>query len=148
MKMKKESTFPAALLFVLVLAAAAPAAPGFGTVDTAGLHSMVVDNAYRIEAGRQKQFAVVDARTKEEYDEAHIFSAISVPEGDFERFVSLLPKDRSTQVVVYCDDRTGTDRKWADRAAALGYTNIVIYGEGFSAWKEQHMPTAPIAGNH
>ena len=76
----------------------------FKTIDTAQLHSMIVDNAYRLEGGREKQFTVIDARTKEEYDEAHIFSAISIPENSFEKSVNLLPKDKGMLLVVYCND--------------------------------------------
>jgi rhodanese-related sulfurtransferase len=116
------------------------------SIDTAQLHSMIVDNAYRLEGGREKQFTVIDARTKEEYNEAHIFSAISIPEKDFEKFMTLLPKDKSVQLVVYCNDiKFGASLKWASKAAVHGYTNIVIYSEGFSAWTAQHMPTAPLA---
>jgi hypothetical protein len=34
---------------------------------------MIVKNAYRLEGGRARQVTVTDARTKKEYDEAHIF---------------------------------------------------------------------------
>ena len=110
---------------------------------------MIVGNAYRLEGGREKQFTVIDARTKEEYNETHIFGAISIPEKDFEQFTALLPEDKNVQLVVYCNDiRFGTSTKWASKAAAHGYTNIVIYSEGFSAWKARHMPTAPLDDNH
>jgi rhodanese-related sulfurtransferase len=125
------------------------AAYDYKMIDTAQLHSMIVENAYRLEGGRKQQFTVIDARTKEEYNEAHIFSAISIPEKDFEEFMTLLPKDKSVQLVVYCNDnKFGTSTKWASKAAAHGYTNIVIYSDGFSAWQAQHMPTAPLDDSH
>jgi rhodanese-related sulfurtransferase len=145
-KAKIASTTLCALIlvpFMLVL-------PAFATsdltlIDTAQLHSMIVDNAYKLEGGREKQFTVVDAREKEEYSEAHIFSAISIPEKEFERSTALLPKDKGVQLVVYCNDsKFGTSAKWAIKAAAHGYTNVVIYSEGFSTWKARHMPTAPL----
>jgi rhodanese-related sulfurtransferase len=136
-------------LFTFMLVSKSFAAPDFEMIDTAQLHSMVVDNAYRLEGGRKLQFSVIDARTKEEYNEAHICSAISIPEKDFEEFMILLPKDKSEQLVVYCNDnKFGTSTKWASKAAAHGYTNIIIYSDRFSAWKAQHMPTAPIDGSH
>jgi rhodanese-related sulfurtransferase len=139
----------ALFFFTFLFASISPGASDFKTIDTALLHSMVVDNAYRIEGGRQKQFAVIDVRTKEEYAESHIFSAISIPEEEFERFAPLLPKEKSAKLAVYCsDNRLGTCTKWAARAAAHGYTNIVIYSEGFSAWKAQHMPIAPLGDGH
>ncbi len=124
------------------------AGPDFKTIDTAQLHSMIVDNAYKIEGGREKQFTVIDARTKEEYDEAHIFSSISIPENAFEKSINLLPKNRRILIVVYCNDKKlETSRKWADRAASAGYTNLFIYSDGFPVWKEKKMPVAPLQGN-
>jgi rhodanese-related sulfurtransferase len=122
------------------------AAADFKTIDTAQLHSMVVDNAYRIEGGREKQFTVVDARSKQEYDEAHIFSAVSIPEGDFVKWQHLHPMSKDVLLVVYCDGtKSVTGIKWANMAAAAGYTNIAIYSEGFTAWKKKQMPVAPLS---
>jgi rhodanese-related sulfurtransferase len=134
-------------LFVLLAALAANARAGsdFHTINTPQLHQMVVDNAYRLEGGREKQFAVIDARSKEEYDHAHIFSAISIPENDFDKSMHLLPKDKEALLVVYCyDEKFEISRKWAGRAAAAGYGNVVIYSEGFRIWKEHKLPVAPI----
>jgi rhodanese-related sulfurtransferase len=118
------------------------AGPDVKMIDTAQLHLLVVDNAYRLEGGREKHCAVIDARTKKDYDEAHIFSAISIPVRDFEKLLGLLPKDKEALLVVYCNDRKfETSRTWAGKAAAAGYTNIVIYSDGFPAWKQSKMPT-------
>ncbi len=144
-----SKTLFALLLFAFMFVLKSFAAPDFKMIDTAQLHSMIVDNAYELEAGRKRQFTVIDVRTREEYGEAHIFSAISVPEKDFENFMALLPKDKSVQLVVYCDDvKFETITKWSSKAAAHGYTNIVIYSEKFSAWKAQHMPIAPFDVSH
>ncbi len=117
----------------------------FKSIDTAQLHTMVVDNAYELEAGREKQFTVIDARTKKEYDEAHIFSAISIPEKDFEKSMNRLPQDKEVVLVVYCNDAKGeTSKQWAVKAAAAGYMNIVLYADGFMVWKENKMPIAPL----
>lgn len=140
-----SKTLFAMSLFIFMLVSESFAASDFKMIDTAKLHSMIVDNAYMLEGGRKQQFIVVDARTKEEYNEAHIGSAISIPEKDFDEYMTLLPKDKRAQLVVYCSDiKFETSTKWAGKAATHGYTNIVIYSEGFSAWKAQHMPTAPI----
>ncbi len=119
----------------------------FKTIDTDKLHSMIVNNAYEIEAGRAKQFTVIDARTKKEYDEAHIFSSINIPEVDFERSIKLIPHDKEMLLIVYCNGTKGeASQKWAEKAAAAGYVNIVIYKEGFQIWKKNKMPTAPLSG--
>lgn len=144
-KEKALMTLLALIVFIFMLPSISMAVTDFKMIDTAQLHSMVVDNAYRLEGGREKQFTVIDARSKEEYDEAHIFSAISIPERDFEKSMDLLPKDKGVLLVVYCNDiKFGTGMKWAGKAAAAGYTKIAIYSEGFTVWKEKQMPIAPV----
>lgn len=136
-------------VFTLALVQISYAGPDFKRIDTSTLHSMIVDNAYRIEGGRDMNFTVIDARTKEEYDEAHIFSAISIPEKDFDKSVYLLPKDKSGLLVVYCNDREIEKvKKWADKAAHAGYVNIAIYSEGFQVWRTNKMPIAPLTNHH
>jgi rhodanese-related sulfurtransferase len=137
-------TFVAVSVFTLLSGSISQAGPDYKTIDTAQLHSLVVDNAYRLEGGRPQSFTIVDARTEEEYDEAHIFSAISIPIRDFEKLINRLPKDKGTLLVVYDNDaKRGTSGTWAETAAAAGYTNIVLYSEGFPAWKKSKMPVAP-----
>jgi len=136
--------------FVFTLAFVSNSYPGpdFKAIDTLQLHSMIVNNAYRIEGGREKHFTVIDARTKEEFDEAHIFSAISIPEKDFDTLIYLLPKDKGVLLIVYCNDREiETIKKWTDKAADAGFINIAIYSEGFQVWKTNKMPIAPLT-NH
>ncbi len=112
-------------------------------IDTALLHSMVVENAYRMEAGRKMKFMIVDARTAEEYRESHVMGAVSIPEKEFEKSQKLLPKDKGTLMVVYCNDKKCVrSRKWAALAVSAGYTNVVVYADGFPHWQERHMPVA------
>jgi rhodanese-related sulfurtransferase len=138
------------LLTCMTVFISAPAfAADAGTVDSAKLHSMVVDNTYMMEKGKAPPFAVIDARTKEQYDASHIFSAISIPEQGFRESMGLLPADKGALLVVYCNDMDDKAcSAWSDKARAAGYTNVVIYSEGFRAWKEQHMPVAPLVNMH
>jgi len=133
------------LLIILGFSPLVVAGTGAKTIGTDELHAMVVGNAYKMEAGQARQFVIIDARIRQKYDEGHILSAISVPESGFERSTELLPKDKSVLLAVYCNSKEhGTCIKWADKAAAVGYTNIVIYSEGFAVWKESYKPIVPI----
>ena len=133
------------LVFAVALVSTSWAESDFKTIGTVQLHSMVVDNAFRIEGGREQHFTIIDARTKEEYDEAHIFSAMSIPEKDVEKTIALLPKGKDVLLVVYGDDRKfETSSRWAGKAAVAGYMNVTIYAEGFSVWKKNKMPIAPF----
>ena len=137
-----------AVLFVIAaaLVQASWAGPDFRTIDTAELHEMVVDNAFTREGGREERFTIIDARTKQEYDQAHIFSAISVPENDFAGSSRVLPQNKDELLVVYCSGarECETSRKWANDAAAAGYRNVAIYKEGFQVWKDKKMPVASL----
>ncbi len=140
-----SKTLFALLIFAFVFVSTSFARPDFKSINTAQLHAMIVDNAYELEGARQKQFMVVDVRAKEEYREAHIFSSISIPENDFERSKNLLPQDKGALLIVYCDNaKSDLSNKWANKAAAAGYLNVVIYTEGFQMWKKNYMPIAPL----
>ncbi len=144
---KVTAHFYILIVFVCVSVTSSLAGLDFKTIDTDKLHSMVVNNAYEIEAGRAKQFMVIDARTKKEYDEAHIFSSINIPEADFERSINLIPHNKEILLIVYSNDtKSKASRKWAEKAAAAGYLNIVIYKEGLQIWKKNKMPIAPLSG--
>ncbi len=141
----RPTKLSALLVFAFAFVSTSFSATDFKTVVTAELHSMIVDNAYELEGGRKKPFLIIDSRTREEYNEAHIFSSISIPEGDFEKSMKLLPQDKGMRLVVYCSGtQAKTSRKWAEKAAIAGYTNVVIYSEGFLVWKERKMPIAPL----
>ncbi len=132
-------------IYAFALISTSYAGSDYKMTDTARLHSMVLDNAYELEGGRNGPFMVIDARTKEEYDEAHVLSAINIPEKNFEKSTSLLPTDKGALMVVYCNSmESGTCREWAYKAKNTGYTNILIYSEGFQFWKGKNMPVAPL----
>jgi rhodanese-related sulfurtransferase len=116
------------------------------TINTTELHDMVVDNAYSREGARKERFIIIDARTKQEYEEAHIFSAINVPLNAFEKSGHLLPQNKEALLVVYCSGAKGCEvsRKWAKAALLAGYRNIIIYKEGFKVWKDSKMPIAAL----
>jgi rhodanese-related sulfurtransferase len=143
-----RKTFSAFLIFTFMVVSNSWGGSGLRVIGTARLHSMVVDNAYALEGRRDMPFTIIDARSKEEYGHAHIASAISIPEKDFDKSTDLLPKDKGVLLVVYCDGmKSGMSRRWADKAKAAGYMNISIYSEGFPVWKERHMPIAPLSSS-
>jgi rhodanese-related sulfurtransferase len=147
--MRRERVLMTALLILAVIAflraADAQSESDSKVIDTGQLHTMVVRNAYELEGGREKPYVIIDIRTKPEYSASHIFSAISIPEDSFERFASLFPKDKAALLVIYGNDAGAQASKaWIAKAAAIGYTNLTIYAEGFSVWKAQQLPVAPM----
>ena len=81
----------------------------------------------------EKEYIIVDARTKEEFAEGHIENAILIPEYEItEKANDLLP-DKSQLILVYC--RSGRRSKIAAQALAdLGYTNVKEFG-GIITWE-------------
>ena len=77
-------------------------------------------------------YIILDVRTQEEYDEAHIPGAIVIPNTELEaRAESELP-DKDQMILVYC--RSGRRSKLAaEILVELGYTNIYEFG-GIIDW--------------
>ena len=95
----------------------------------------------------KKDFMLIDARTKDEYQEAHILGAVSIPENRIEESLTLLPTDKSHRLVFYCNGvKCGKSKKAARKAAAAGYNNMLIYGEGFPVWEEKGLLIVPGPG--
>jgi len=124
---------------VLCIAAAFPTLgeeKGIVVISTEQLKAMIDTSA--------KSFLLIDARTKEEYQEAHIPGAISIPENKLADSTDLLPGDKKAQLVFYCNGvKCGKSKKAAKKASDLGYTNILVYGEGFPVWEEKDMKIVP-----
>jgi rhodanese-related sulfurtransferase len=92
----------------------------------------------------KKDIVLIDARTKEEYQEAHIESAISIPEKNFDESASILPADKNALLVFYCNGvKCGKSKKAAVKADAKGYKNVLIYSEGFPVWEEKGYKIVP-----
>lgn len=109
----------------------------FKTISTERLKDLLDEKAI--------PFVLVDARTKAEYQEAHIGQAINIPDKDFDQLVQLLPGDKHILMVIYCNGvKCGKSKKVATKAQGLGYDNLLIYADGFPVWEEKGMPV--IAG--
>jgi rhodanese-related sulfurtransferase len=89
----------------------------------------------------QQPLTLVDTRTHEEFQEAHIKGAIGIPEKGFETASTSLPADKGSLMVLYCNGvKCGKSKKAAKKAASMGYTNVVVYAEGFPVWEERGLP--------
>jgi rhodanese-related sulfurtransferase len=119
----------AALSSLCALSAGAADAP-LPLITTAALSARI--QAQRPEA---RDFTLVDARTRVEYGEAHIPGAVNCPASDAAALLPKLVKDRSRNLVFYCNGPKCTkSRKAAHEAIALGYTSVLEYNEGLPAW--------------
>ena len=77
-------------------------------------------------------YVILDVRTQEEYDEAHIGGAILIPDYEIAVKAESLLKDKNQLILVYC--RSGRRSKLAaSELVSLGYTNIKEFG-GIIDW--------------
>lgn len=91
------------------------------------------------------KFALIDARTRVEYEENHIAGAIGCPASQTTALLPKLVKDKSRELIFYCNGPKCTKSQKAARAAmAIGYRNVVEYNEGLPAWGKANLP---VAGN-
>ncbi|MBE9554179.1 MAG: rhodanese-like domain-containing protein [Proteobacteria bacterium] len=82
---------------------------------------------------------IVDSRpARKKYDKGHVPGAINIPNTFFDKQVDNLPEDKSQALIFYCGGlKCPLSHKSAYKAEALGYTNIMVFAEGFPAWKSQ-----------
>lgn len=80
----------------------------------------------------EKDYVILDARTKEEFDEGHIEGAILIPEYEVSTRAEKELPQKDQLVLVYC--RSGRRSKIAAQALQdLGYTNVKEFG-GIIDW--------------
>ena len=111
-------------------------ADGFPAWKKAGKH-VAVSTAYVKKLVDSGSGMIIDARPKaRKFDKGHIPGAVSIPYREFDKHVDKLPQDKAAPLVFYCGGLKCTlSPKSADKARALGYTNVLTYPMGFPAWK-------------
>ena len=113
-------------------------AAGFpGWMKVKGHYASVSTAWMKKQIGSQADMVVVDARPKlKKYDKGHIPGAISIPDTQFDKFKNQLPEDKNKLVVFYCGGfKCKLSHKSAQRAMAMGYSNVKVYAAGYPEWK-------------
>jgi rhodanese-related sulfurtransferase len=147
--MKTKHRILSAILFATVAAAplaystTAAAEQVAATPAKANYYTKLVDIDF------VKKYAVIPARddvmiidsrpAARKYDIGHIPGAVNIPDTQFDELApKMLPPDKSKLLIFYCE---GPDcvlsHKGAFKAEKLGYTNIVVYTEGYPEWAKK-----------
>ena len=80
----------------------------------------------------ENSYVILDVRTQEEFDEAHIDGAILIPDYEIDAKAESVLKDKDQLILVYC--RSGRRSKLAaSELVSLGYTNVKEFG-GIIDW--------------
>lgn len=74
-------------------------------------------------------FFLIDYRTKTSFNAEHFKKAINIPIGEIPNNIDILPKDKTTPIVIYCN--TGITCTWgAKELIEMGYENVSSVLEG------------------
>jgi len=82
---------------------------------------------------------LIDSRPKRtKFDKGHIQGALSIPDSEFEQMTGQLPQDKNKLLIFYCEGyQCKLSHKSAQRAIALGFTNVKVYSAGYPEWIEK-----------
>jgi rhodanese-related sulfurtransferase len=97
--------------------------------------------------GKEKVM-LIDARPRRVFGKGAIPGAVNIPDSEFDKHHGQLPADKATFLVFYCGGlQCNLSDKSADKARALGYTNVKTYSEGYPGWSKAYpsMKTAVAA---
>lgn len=112
-----------------------------GICRAAGDYPVVTTDQLKAMIDEKRDFLLIDARTPEEYAEAHIVGAVNVPEKTFDSASAQLPADKAKLIVLYCNGvKCGKSKRVAKKVEPLGYTTIAVYNEGMPVWEERELP--------
>jgi rhodanese-related sulfurtransferase len=117
-------TLNAALFAILLIGT--PALAQFPIIDSAQLRLWIT--------GKSKA-VLIDTCSREEYLQAHIPGAISIPADQMNARADSLPKEKNTPIIFYCRGLGCTlSNTAAHDAVALGYPYLMICQAGLPDW--------------
>jgi rhodanese-related sulfurtransferase len=124
----------------------APAAhPGLAAADTSapGAFRVITLDQMKRAVGEKKGM-LFDARTPDEYAAGHIPGAANLyamaPESWVDR-IAEVPRD--TLVLIYCSNpHCPFGKTLAEFLGSFGFTNMLLFDEGWDAWTGAGLPTA------
>ena len=134
MKTKRHYTVPAffGLLLTLFLFSGCSQTTASPSDSKSGGYQQISSKEAAAMMEEEEDYLILDVRTPEEYEEAHIPEAVNVPNETIgTEEIPELP-DKEQLIFVYC--RSGNRSKQASQKLAdLGYTNIIEFG-GINDW--------------
>ncbi|MDQ7833906.1 MAG: rhodanese-like domain-containing protein [Humidesulfovibrio sp.] len=79
---------------------------------------------------------LIDARPfKGKYIQGYIPTAVSIPDSEFDKHLDLLPKDKNTTLVYYCEGpECKLSHSSAKKAEKLGYKSVKVFPGGYPEW--------------
>jgi len=91
------------------------------------------EEAYKL-INQDKEFVILDVRTKEEYDDGHIPGARLIPVQVLQSKLEELDEYKNKPVLVYCASG-GRSPRAVDTLVDNDFTNVYHLKRGISSWK-------------
>jgi rhodanese-related sulfurtransferase len=113
-------------------------AEGFpGWMAVPGNYASVSVEWVKSQIDNQADMVMIDSRPKrKKYDKGHIPGAVSIPTTTFDGMTGQLPPEKDKLLVFYCGGlKCKLSHKGAQKAIALGYTNVKVFSTGYPSWK-------------
>ena len=136
-----------------LIALALPALVWAGAQTPESIPGVTVVTAETAKSMVEKGVMIIDARVANEYVEQHIKGAVSVPykekseksvnyDPSVDSFdVSLLPADKNTPIILYCNaGECWKSYKSSKAAVKAGYKNVYWLRGGIPEWKAKGFP--------
>jgi rhodanese-related sulfurtransferase len=82
---------------------------------------------------KKKTFTIIDVRTKEEFDKAHIVNAIHISRGLLEFEIEQKVRDKNTYLLIYCQVG-GRSALAVKELIRMGYKNLYNLKGGYLLW--------------
>ena len=88
-------------------------------------------------------YALIDSRpARTVKKEGIIPSAVNISDSEFDKHTDKLPADKATELIFYCGGLAcPLSHKSAEKARALGYTNVKTYSLGHPDWLKHYGPS-------
>ncbi|MBT3358507.1 MAG: rhodanese-like domain-containing protein [Rhodospirillales bacterium] len=88
---------------------------------------------------KKTDMLLVDSRPARKAKKGFVPTAIIIPDSQFKKMTDKLPADKGKLLVFYCGGlKCKLSPKSANKAIALGYTNVKVYQAGYPAWKKAY----------
>lgn len=121
--------------------------------DTSWMFHDIVDAAFvkaHLAVPMPENVMIIDARPyKGKFIKGHIPGAVNIPFSEFDKKTDLLPKDKTSLLIYYCEGiKCKLSHKSAKKAEQLGYKNVKVYAKGYPEWVSLKGNYAAISAEH
>ena len=139
--MQSVSKYRFSIVFVVMLMMGCAVNPPAPQVSEKKTYPTISTNELKSLMDKKALFTLIDSRTNPEYAESHIIKAVNIPDKKLQENLNLLPEDKNTLLVIYCNGvKCGKSKRLAAQLEPMGYTHIRIYLEGIPVWEERNLP--------